>query len=140
MIEWDENCEDVRKISKDFELAKSLMKMIEERERFVRQIDPTKFTSIVIESYYEIIKEAITALMALDGFKTLSHEILVGYLKFFYKEFSDYEINFIDDLRKLRNNINYRGLFVKYNYWERNKDTINKIILKLKNALNKKLK
>lgn len=82
MIEWDENHEDVRKISKDFELAKSLMKMIEERERVVRQIDPTKFTSIVIESYYEIIKEAITALMALDGFKTLSHEILVGYLIF----------------------------------------------------------
>lgn len=140
MIEWNENHEDVRKISKDFELAKSLLKMIEEREKVVKQIDPTKFTSIVVESYYEIVKEAISALMALDGFKTLSHEILVGYLKYFYKEFSDYEISFIDDLRKLRNNINYRGFFVKYDYLERNKETINKIIIKLKNILNKKLR
>lgn len=140
MIEWDENHEDVRKISKDFELARSLLKMIEEREKVVGQIDSIKFTSIVVEGYYEIIKEAMTALMTLDGFKTLSHEILIGYLKHFYKEFSDYEINFIDNLRKLRNNITYRGFFVKYDYWERNKDTIYKIVLKLKGILNKKLK
>ena len=140
MIEWDEHHEDVRKVSKDIELARSLLKMVEEREDAIKNIDPLKFTSIVIESYYEIIKEVITALMAMDGYKTLSHEILIGYLKHFYKEFSDYEINFIDNLRKLRNNINYRGFFVKSDYWQRNRDTIFQIVMKLKNILKKELK
>ena len=140
MIEWDERHEDVRKVSKDIELARSLLKMVEEREDAIKNIDPLKFTSIVIESYYEIIKEVITALMAMDGYKTLSHEILIGYLKHFYKEFSDYEINFIDNLRKLRNSINYRGFFVKSDYWQRNRDTIFQIVMKLKNILKKELK
>ena len=139
MIEWDENSEEVRKIRKDLEMAKSLLKMVEKREKILKLISPVEFTSILIENYYEIIKEIITALMAIDGYKTLSHEILVGYLKHFYKEFSDYEINFIDELRKLRNNINYRGFFVDEDYLKRNKTIIVNITLKLKNILKGKL-
>ena len=44
-----------------------------------------------------------------DGFKTLSHKMLVYYLEEEYKEFDKSDIILIDTLRKLRNNIGYYG-------------------------------
>ena len=94
MIEWEEAKNQVIKTAADEEKAKSLYLMLKERKEAVKFLDPLKFTSIVVEDYYEVIKESLTALMALDGCKTLSHEVLISYLKRFYKEFSEHEIVF----------------------------------------------
>ena len=40
----------------------------------------------IIERYYEIIKELLTALMYLDGYKTLSHKKLIDYFVDNYKD------------------------------------------------------
>lgn len=40
--------------------------------------------------------------MAIDGYNTLSHEALVAYLGEFYKEFSESDTRFIDQLRQIR--------------------------------------
>ena len=106
----------------------------------IKFLDPFRFTSIVIEDYYEIIKESLTALMAIDGCKTLSHEVLISYLKRFYKEFSEHEIIFMDEMRKLRNKINYDGFKVKPPYWEMNNGIILKIIEELDKIMERKLK
>ena len=94
---------------------------------------------MLAEGYYEIIKEIITALMSIEGYKTTSHEVLVIYLKEHYKEFDEYEITFIDDLRKIRNKIAYKGFTVNQEYIKRNKLEIQNIIEKLKTTLKEKL-
>ena len=140
MIEWEEARNQVIKTAIDKEKAKSLYLMLKERKEAVKFLEPLRFTSIVIENYYEIIKESLTALMALDGYKSLSHEILISYLKRFHKEFLEHEIVFIDEMRKLRNKINYDGFKVRPQYYEINKENILKIIEKLDKILERKLK
>lgn len=105
----------------------------------LESLDRKEFSSLVVESYYEIIKEAITALMAIDGYKTLSHEVLIGYLKEFFPEFVDNEILFADELRKLRNNVAYKGFFVPADFVTRNESRIRAIVLKLLQILKEKL-
>jgi len=140
MKEWDENLNEISKVVKDKEKAKSLLKLVELREKNVKSLDKNEFITLIIEDYYEIIKELITAVMSVDGYKSLSHELLVGYLAKFYKEFSMFEINIIDQLRRARNDIAYRGVMIRLEYLERNEKGILKIIQKLKNIVNIKIK
>ena len=60
-------------------------------------------------------------------------------MKEFYNEFPEYEINTIDNLRKLRNKIAYKGVFVKPDFILRNKPEIQGIITKLNGILARKL-
>ena len=120
--------DEIFSISKNKTRAKSLIEMAQER------LDDIKTESKVykiIEEYYEIIKELITATMYLDGFKTLSHKKLVDYLAENYKEFNKSEIILIDELRRLRNNIVYYGHKVNKEFLINHEDRINNIIQKL---------
>ncbi len=139
MKSWNESQEDVRKVKPDRELAKSIYKMIEVRIKALDQLDRKEFASLVVEGYYEIIKETVTALMSIDGYKTLSHEVLIGYLQEFYPQCSESEIIFADQLRQLRNKIAYKGFFVQYDYIERNEARIKGIVSKLLGILKEKL-
>ena len=139
MMEWDEESKEVSKVAKDEEKAKSLMSMATIREEALKNINTEQFTSIVVEGHYEIVKELITALTALAGYKIVrSHKMLIAYLKHHYTEFEEYEIIILDELRKIRNKINYNGFNVKKQYWERNKYEIRNIIKKLKSIIRKK--
>ncbi len=139
MQEWDESSDQISKISSDLEKAKSLLQLVELREKDLKT-KTEEFTTLIVEGYYELIKELITAIMSIDGYKTLSHELLVGYLAKFYKEFPASEIALIDQLRKTRNDIAYKGIIIQSEYLNRNKDNILAIILKLKHLTLKKLK
>lgn len=136
---WNESQNEVRKVRSDREMARSLLKMIEVRMKALESMDRKEFSSLIVESYYEIIKEAITALMAIDGYKTLSHEVLIGYLKEFFPQFVDNEIVLADDLRKLRNNVAYKGFFVPPDFVARNEVRIKAIVTKLVGLLKEKL-
>lgn len=139
MQEWNEFSDQVSKITADLEKARSLLKLIELRESDLRN-KSEEFVTLIVEGYCEIIKELITAVMAIDGYKTISHELLVGYLAEFYKEFSSSEIYLIDQLRKTRNDIAYRGVVIQPEYLKRNKNEILLIIAKLKIAVSGKIK
>lgn len=91
MQEWDESLSQVSKITPDKEKAKSLLQLVGLREKDLKT-KKKEFATIIVEGYYEIIKELITAIMSIDGYKTVSHELLVGYLAKFYKELSSPEI------------------------------------------------
>lgn len=140
MREWEEHSEDVSRISPDKEKAKSLLQVVSLREKNINAMNPDEFATLIVEGYYEIIKELITAIMSIDGWKTTSHELLVGYLAKFYKEFSQAEICVVDQLRKTRHDISYRGVAIKQGYLPRNRDTILKILNKLKQIVQRKLK
>lgn len=139
MKTWQESQQEINRVRPDKEMAKSLLEMMEIRMMAVESLDKTMFASIIVEGYYEIIKEGMTALMSIDGYKTLSHEVLIAYLKEFYMEFPEYEIRFVDQLRQLRNKIVYRGLFVQKDYLDRNENQAKGIITRLKQIIEKKL-
>ena len=134
--------EDLIKITPNKEKAKSIMKMVETTLEMVKQIDIAKFSSNVTKEYYDILRELITTLLLVDGYKTYgegAHKKLIDYLKSNYNEFSDYEILLIDDLRITRNKISYDGFFVEKDYIERKLKDIQNIIEKLKGIIKEKI-
>ena len=129
--------DEIFRISKNNIRSESLRDMSIER---LEDINKESKTYKIVEEYYEIIKELLTALMYADGVKTLSHKILVEYLENNYKEFDKSQIILIDDLRKLRNNIVYYGQKVEKEFLINHEREIKLIINKLLQVLNYKLK
>lgn len=139
MRSWKEVRNEVRRVRPDKGMAKAILKMIEVRLKALKLADRQEFASLVVEDYYEVIKESITALMAIDGYKTLSHEVLIAYLKEFYTDFSQSEIALMDQLRVLRNKIAYKGFFIAPDFLERNESRIEEIVSRIKRVLEEKL-
>ena len=131
--------EDIFKISKDKDRAEDLFKMANERIELLNII-PRDKTYKIIEEYYEIIKELLTSVMYLDGYKTLSHVKLIEYFRANYKELDYSEIKLIDTLRKFRNGIVYYGKKVNREFLINHESEIKKIIFVLRKIINKKLK
>ena len=127
------------KISEDKEKAKSLQNMATIIIKRIDLTDKKKFTSLIISDYYEAIKELITAILACKGLKTLSHKMLIEQSKDFNGINTD-EYYLIDELRIIRNKINYDGFFVEYDYLERKEKSIKSIINKLLDLLESLLK
>ena len=98
-----------------------------------RKIDG-KFAALKIEAYYDIIKDLIFAHLYEDGFNCTNHKCLIAYLKYIMPDF-EYEINKIDELRRIRNQISYRGMFIDNGYLIKNELEFNQIIKTLKNSL-----
>ncbi len=130
------------KTTPDKEKAKSILKMVDTTIEMIKLINIAKFSSNVTKEYYDVIRELISVVLLLDGYKTYgegAHKKLVDYLRIEKKDFSEYEILFIDDLRIIRNKIAYDGFFVEREYIERKMKDIRKIIDKLKEIIKKKL-
>ncbi|HLC80942.1 MAG TPA: hypothetical protein VJG31_04180 [Candidatus Nanoarchaeia archaeon] len=138
MDEWDKDSEEISKVVPDKEKARSLLRLVELREKDLAG-KTEEFSTLIVEGRYEIVKELITALMSADGYKSLSHKLLISYLKEFYPDFSMGEIILLDQLRKIRNDIAYRGLMIKPDYLQRNVSEILEITTKLKKILLRKL-
>ncbi len=126
------------KITPDKERAQSILKMISLLEERIELQNKERMTPLILSDYYEIIKELLTALLLLDGYKTLSHKDLIDYIAQNYKEFTNHEISLLHDLRIARNRIVYEGLFVDPSYLNRNEHFIKIIIRKLKTLVRKK--
>ncbi len=139
MLPWDETSDKVTKTYQDTEKAKALQKMIALHEKRAQLTPLPEMATLLVEEYYEIVKELITAILSCDGWKTTSHELLIGYLAKFYSEFNAAEIMLIDQLRQMRNDIDYRGVMINPEYIERNQTKILNIIKKLKTTVNKRI-
>ncbi|MEK6807532.1 MAG: hypothetical protein AABX75_00740 [Nanoarchaeota archaeon] len=131
------------KITPDKEKAKSILRMAETTLNMAATIDIEKFPSNLAKEYYDIIRELISAVILLDGYKTHgegAHKKVIDYLAEKYKQFSGHEIKTIDELRMTRNRISYDGFFVPPDYIKRKKEVLSTIIKKLTELLNNKLK
>ena len=134
--------EELMKVTPNKEKAKSILKMVETTIEMINNLDTGKFPSNITKEYYEVIRELLSIVLLLDGYKTYgegAHKKLIEYVEKNYKEFSKYEISLIDNLRNIRNKIAYDGFFVEKDYIERKKKEINIIIKKLKEIVKKKL-
>ena len=117
---------------KNVETAKALLALCEARQSVAKGIDAKKYPALVAEAHYEIVKEMITALLALEGFKCYSHVCLIAFVREYHaKSFSEAEIEIMDKLRKIRNDIGYRGVFTGADFVERNEKAVHSIIKKL---------
>ena len=118
----------------DEERSNQMLQMANLRLEFWDKKVDEKFVALKVEAYYDIIKELIFAHIYKNGFNCTNHLCLIAYLKEKINDF-DFEIQKIDELRKVRNEINYRGLTVKKDYLERNELEFKNIIKRLKEGL-----
>jgi len=131
----------INKVFPDKERAKSMFKMAIEREQAIKLM-PKNYPTIIAENYYEVIKELANSLLLTNGFKAIgdnAHKEILEYLKNF-KEFNDYELSLLQDLRIKRNKSQYEGEPFENSYLENKKENLSNIIKKLKNILIKTLK
>jgi len=129
-LKWDD-CLDynVKKVKENSEQAKSLLQLAKRRIESIEKRRKDEFPQLLIESYYEAIKELICSLLAVHGYKSYSHECLISFLEEYYPiAFDDFQIHFLDSMRKLRSDIQYRGRNIADDYLERNGLIIEKII------------
>jgi len=100
---------DIRIQEKNNILAEALIKSSEKSlKNLKRTIIDDLNAENVVSDVYDIIRELIEAKLSIEGYKSYSHEATILFLKKF-KEFSEFEIVFLDDLRKIRNGIKYYG-------------------------------
>ncbi len=122
IMNWD-TCrkEHVKTISADQDKINSILKMCAIRLKFAQKQEIDNETaSLIIEDYYEIIKELLTALLLKNELKSDNHECLISYFKKNYPN-HEYETNIIYELKNIRNRITYDGFFVEKEYLTRNK-------------------
>ena len=141
-MKWEDCLEyKIKKIKENPEQAKALLQLAKRRLESIKKRRKDEYPQLLIESYYEAIKELISSLLAIHGYKSYSHECLVSFLKEYYPDFlDDFQLHFLDSMRKLRSDIQYRGRDVADDYLERNSSTIKKIIEILFNIIQKELK
>ncbi len=134
--------EELIRVTPNKEKAHSIHKMVETTLEMIEQIDKSKFPSNVAKEYYEVIRELISIILLLDGYKAVgegAHKKQIEYVEANYREFSKAEILLIDELRITRNKIAYDGFFVKESYLDRKLIDIHEIIEKLKEIIKRKL-
>ena len=132
---------DLIKVTPNKEKAKSILRMVDKTLEMINELSVEKYPSNIIKEYYDVIRELLSILLLFDGYKTIgesAHKILIDYIKKNYKQFSNYEIFLMDDLRITRNKIAYDGFFVRGDYVNRRKEDIIKLINKLKGVIEKK--
>ncbi len=137
-MSWKE-CVDERIITQsipDDERSNQMLIMANLRLKFWDKKVADEFVVLKVEAYYDIIKELIFAHLYKSGYNCTNHLCLIAYLKEKIKDF-DFEIQKIDELRKIRNEINYRGLIIKKDYIERNELEFKNIIKRLTEELGK---
>lgn len=130
--------EEIFKISKDPERAKDLFVMAKERMELVK-VYPRNLSYKLIEEYYEVLKELMTALMYLDGWKTLSHMKLIEYTTQHVSGLNEKEIELLNTLRKFRNGIMYYGRRISEDFLINNEEDVHKVAKKLFDCVSKRL-
>ncbi|MBI1936460.1 hypothetical protein HYS31_08590 [Candidatus Woesearchaeota archaeon] len=97
----------VRKGSPDIPKVRSLVQTSNNHLAFLKnqKINETSSGSILV-TYYEALREVIEAICLKEGLKVYSHEAFTYFLK--EKDEESAAVRF-DNLRKLRNSINYYG-------------------------------
>jgi len=97
----------VKRQNQDKELAKSLIDDAKERIEKAVKLDIAFFSKIVFENVYDALRNILDALLAVEGYKSYSHEASIAYLK--KHGFEDSIIEEIDSFRFKRNSSKYYG-------------------------------
>ncbi len=127
----------------DKNMAKELLNLTQHRQNFWEEVEKNyakKYPSLFLEGHYEIIKELLTAILILDGWKATNHECLFAYIKENYKDKLEMDTEFLLELKDLRNNIDYRGVMVSFEKWNNTKLRIKTEIKELRRYVTERIK
>ena len=125
---------EVRRQGKNESLANALIKSSEKSLKNIQRIKVDELNAeSVVSELYDLIRELIEAKLSLEGYKSYSHEATIFFLKNF--SFNDFEINFLDNLRKVRNKIKYYGKEINTEEALKIIDFMNLILPKLRRLL-----
>jgi len=130
-MDWKDciNYNKVKKVNRNPEQAHSLVELAKRRFESIGRRKKNEYPQLLLEEYYETIKELVSALLTLEGYKSYSHECLISFLKEFYPNtLTQSQLHLLDDLRRLRSDILYRGREIAEDYFERNLSEIERII------------
>ncbi len=94
------NKKDIKKSSKDTELAKSLIKDMLERIEKSNKLSTNEYSKIIFENMYDALRDFCDALLAINGYKSYSHSASISFLKNI--GFNDNIINQMDLFRYKR--------------------------------------
>jgi hypothetical protein len=101
---------DVKERSASPSEARSLR--VQAQERFNHQVKDREITksnsTFIFEDAYEAIRQYLQSFMAENGFKPYSHEAVLAFA-LENKHITDSEASKMDQSRKIRNDIKYRG-------------------------------
>lgn len=131
--------EKIFSITKDRDRARDLFEIAKERLKEIIPSLPKNKPYKLIEEYYEVIKEMLTAIMYIDGYKTLSHKKLIEYFSNKYSLLDEPQVKLIDNLRRLRNDVVYYGKKISESFLINYKEDILKIINRLIKVTEEKL-
>jgi uncharacterized protein (UPF0332 family) len=124
----------IRTVEVDEEKIASLKETASSRLKYINSVPVTSDNvSFIVEGFYEVIKELLTALLLSKGLRSRNHQCLISY---FYHSFPEYEaeVYLVSQMNYLRNRLNYYGNSIEFEFYEKNKDefmVIIKIIQKL---------
>ncbi len=130
------------KVTPNAERAKHMLRIAEMTAERLKITDTKDYVTLTTKDYYDVIKELMTAIALLDGYKTEgdgAHRILIEYVGVKYKDFTTNEIRIIDDMREKRNKAYYEGILLPEDYLEKRRDDINSVVIKLKQILKNKI-
>ena len=97
----------VRKGGPDIQLAKSMIKISDNRREAIRAIPITQNSaSTIMANFYDCLREIVEAIGAREGYKVYSHE---AYTYFLREKGESLIAEKFDRFRKIRNRINYYG-------------------------------
>lgn len=129
---------DVRKISPDLALAKSLVKDMFNRAEIIATLDIKKFAKIIFENIYDALRDFCDALLIIDGYKSYSHEASIAYLKIC--NFSEEDIASLDIFRYRRHGSKYYGKEISVQDAKEIKKFYLEHINKIKSMLDERIK
>ncbi len=123
----------------DVNKAQEVLALTEHKISFWKEVESKaqKYPSLFIEGHYEIIKELIVAILALDGWKATTHDCLFQYV-IEKRQNLELDFEYLNELRKLRNRIDYHGVKVSVELWNKNKLKIEIIIKTLADNVRKR--
>lgn len=129
---------DIRKVSKDPSLAESLKKDCIKRAKKLITLNINDYEKIIFEGIYDCLREIADSILALEGYKSYSHEASISYLSKY--NFSYEFIAEFDSFRFKRNGSKYYGKPITKQDTEQILNFYKKHINKLIKIINEKLK
>jgi hypothetical protein len=122
--------------------VQSILKMVDKTLLMINSIDYNVFPSNVLQQYYDVLRELMTIIMLLDGFKTKgegAHKEIIEYIGKNYSSVTQGQIMFLDELRVLRNRISYDGFFIESDFVIRKNEDIIELVRLFKEIIDKKM-
>jgi len=127
----------MRKVTKDKDKAKSLLRMADKSLARLKETNREKFPAQTLRDYYDILRQLMEALAASSGVKSEgrgAHKKLIDWISEEYS-LGESDRNFLQQLRRYRNRIEYEGFAPDYSYLERNQSQIEHLISQFKQKL-----